>query len=278
MFQRRSDRNGPLAVTVREGHWPTLLLLHGLTGSSTSWVRLARLLSGYRLVIRDLLGFGRSPEPDSLYDLDDRCGALAPLIAEARSVAVVGHSMEVSRARTGSAACGHRYWSAPLPRTLRVARASAGGYRARTSPPEDEPVFAPPRPRRLRGLVHAPPAPAPCGPAVRSRPPRRRREGGTRPHLAVYSRTLDRIVLGGVGGQLMGEVGERVAIVHAKADRTVPLPVLEPIMPLVGRFALVDGDHLALLKQPESVASGSDRVHTGKRIALRLPRAMASRP
>lgn len=69
-----------------------------------------------------------------------------------------------------------------------------------------------------------------------------------------YSRTLDKVVLGGLSWSLPNEVGDRVAIVHADGDRTVPLRVIEPFVPLVRRFVLVDGDHQALLTRPASVA------------------------
>ena len=55
--------------------------------------RTVPLLSDYRLFIPDLLGFRRSPKPDSPYDLDAHCAVLAPLVVETQPSAAVGHSM-----------------------------------------------------------------------------------------------------------------------------------------------------------------------------------------
>ena len=49
------------------GSGKTIVLLHGFLGSSTYWSRLAPLLihAGYRVLAIDLLGFGKSPKPET---------------------------------------------------------------------------------------------------------------------------------------------------------------------------------------------------------------------
>lgn len=75
-----------------------LVLIHGLAGAGSSWRRVAERLSDrYRVLVPDLLGFGRSPWPDIAYSLDDHLAAIERLI-EARGLAearlgIGGHSM-----------------------------------------------------------------------------------------------------------------------------------------------------------------------------------------
>ena len=50
------------------GAGPTILLLHGFTGSSEDWLPLLPMLpEGYRYIIPDQRGHGRSPNPDDSY-------------------------------------------------------------------------------------------------------------------------------------------------------------------------------------------------------------------
>ena len=251
----RRDLERPLAVTVRESPGPTLLLLHGLTGSSPSWMRLAPLLRGYRLTIPDLLGFGRSPKPDSAYDLDAHCGALAALVAATQPAAVVGHSMGAIVAMgllqrhpaigAGVLVCPALYESraqalAVIEQAPRLQRMTLRSPRLAHVICEAScmlrPLLRPVAPLFARDL---PPAVA---------------KAGLDHTWSSYSRTLDLIVLGGLGWPLVREVGDRVTIVHADDDRTVPARVIEPYVRLVRRFVLVNGDHEALLTRPDSVA------------------------
>lgn len=65
---------------------PPLVLLHGLASSSRYWLPYARLLGGRRLVLPDLLGFGRSPKPAaSDYTPADHVAALAAALEQLRS-------------------------------------------------------------------------------------------------------------------------------------------------------------------------------------------------
>lgn len=80
------------------GRAPPLLLLHGIGGASSAWVPAARILAARRRVlIPDLLGFGRSPWPDAGYRLGDHLDAVGALL-ERRGLGdgpidVAGHSM-----------------------------------------------------------------------------------------------------------------------------------------------------------------------------------------
>ena len=73
----------------------TLLLAHGLFGSSTNWRAIARELStDYRVLVVDLRNHGNSPHRPSM-TYQDMAGDLALLISEQvrGKVAVCGHSM-----------------------------------------------------------------------------------------------------------------------------------------------------------------------------------------
>ena len=78
----------------------TVVLLHGLGRSGQVWEFLAGKLHGtgkFRVVVFDLLGFGRSPKPVWMkYTVDDHAHAVAASLRAARPkgpVILVGHSM-----------------------------------------------------------------------------------------------------------------------------------------------------------------------------------------
>jgi 3-oxoadipate enol-lactonase len=63
------------------GRGPTLLLLHGIGSSATSWERqFARLASEYALIAPDLRGYGDSPDPSGTPSLDAVADDLAALL------------------------------------------------------------------------------------------------------------------------------------------------------------------------------------------------------
>ena len=65
----------PLFVERWGEHGPTVVFLHGIGGSSRYWRGLAAGSDGNRATAPDLLGFGRSPWPESArYDMDDHLG------------------------------------------------------------------------------------------------------------------------------------------------------------------------------------------------------------
>jgi pimeloyl-ACP methyl ester carboxylesterase len=74
----------------------TILFIPGFTGSHRTWDRHFQALgSEYRLVLVDLLGFGKSPKPDIAYKLNDHLDALEETLSErrGRAIHVVGYSM-----------------------------------------------------------------------------------------------------------------------------------------------------------------------------------------
>lgn len=79
---------------------PTIVMLHGYTGSKENWYRLARALKGrYRIVIPDLPGWGRSErKPDADYGYVAQSRRVADFLTEREvsngaPVVLLGHSM-----------------------------------------------------------------------------------------------------------------------------------------------------------------------------------------
>lgn len=75
---------------------PTLVFLHGIAGSTASWGAPFRALAGsHRVLLVDLLGFGRSPKPAVDYSLHDHLDALDHTLTSLGVVrpVIVGHSM-----------------------------------------------------------------------------------------------------------------------------------------------------------------------------------------
>ena len=75
------------------------MLLHGLVGSSSYWGAAYDVLAeSHRLVVPDLLGFGRSPRPEHGYTPDDHVGALVRCLDDLdvyEPAVIVGHSLGV---------------------------------------------------------------------------------------------------------------------------------------------------------------------------------------
>ena len=79
---------------------PTVVFLHGFTGSKENWYRMARALRGrYRLVMPDLPGWGQSErKPDADYSYLAQSERVAEFIRaldgrKGRPVVLIGHSM-----------------------------------------------------------------------------------------------------------------------------------------------------------------------------------------
>src|SRR5690606_38775164 len=77
---------------------PTVVMLHGFTGSKENWYPLARELGGrYRLLIPDLPGWGESErKPGAAYGFPEQAANVAAFIRAAspgRPVVLLGHSM-----------------------------------------------------------------------------------------------------------------------------------------------------------------------------------------
>ncbi len=73
----------------------TLVLIHGITSSSLSWIRVApRLATHARVIAVDLKGHGDSDRPVTGYRLEDQASEVSGLCRALRlpSIAVIGHS------------------------------------------------------------------------------------------------------------------------------------------------------------------------------------------
>lgn len=77
---RRLD--GPLAAWQVGERGPVVIALHGLGESSRYWgPALPALAADHRVVVMDLLGFGRSPWPELGYTVEHHAGAVAETLA-----------------------------------------------------------------------------------------------------------------------------------------------------------------------------------------------------
>lgn len=89
---RGVEHRGSLAARVL-GDGPPVVLLHGLVGSGVYWGgAFDAIADRHRLVVPDLLGFGRSPRPAHGYTAQDHVAALVACLDEVGAVgaAVVG--------------------------------------------------------------------------------------------------------------------------------------------------------------------------------------------
>jgi len=95
-----------LHIGVDRGQGTPVVLLHGLGRSHIVWHHLVGLLcpadqpasgQSYRVLVPDLLGFGRSPKPEwPAYNVDDHARSVIAALQHARlggPVILVGHSM-----------------------------------------------------------------------------------------------------------------------------------------------------------------------------------------
>lgn len=88
----------PLHVEEYGSSGAPVVLLHGLGASSSLWEQIAESLAyDHRVVVPDLLGFGRSPWPAVEYSLSDHLTALERLIEDyglsSEEFDIAGHSM-----------------------------------------------------------------------------------------------------------------------------------------------------------------------------------------
>jgi pimeloyl-ACP methyl ester carboxylesterase len=90
------DIHGERLAYYDEGQGETLLLIHGMAGSSQTWREiLPRLAKRYRVIAPDLLGHGQSAKPRTDYSLGAFAVGLRDLLDElgVQSVTIVGHSL-----------------------------------------------------------------------------------------------------------------------------------------------------------------------------------------
>ncbi|MBW9215906.1 alpha/beta fold hydrolase [Mumia sp. zg.B53] len=111
------------------GEGPALLLLHGLSCDSTTWLPVAeRLAERFTVVIPDLLGHGESDKPRADYSLGGYANGMRDLLTylEIDRVTVVGHSLG------GGVAMQFAYQYPD--RTERICLVATGGLGTEVSP------------------------------------------------------------------------------------------------------------------------------------------------
>lgn len=91
---RRSPSPPPLLYTKELGTGDrTLVFLPGVGGTTRYWEsRVAPLAGARRLVLVDLLGFGKSPKPWIRYTVDRHVAELRRVLGERGTLTLVGHS------------------------------------------------------------------------------------------------------------------------------------------------------------------------------------------
>lgn len=76
------------------GDKPTIVMLHGLGGTTRYWSSMLDFsATGREVVLVDLLGFGDSPKPYFRYTQDRHLHALIPVLSEIEDMVLVGHSL-----------------------------------------------------------------------------------------------------------------------------------------------------------------------------------------
>ncbi|HSB88130.1 MAG TPA: alpha/beta fold hydrolase, partial [Ilumatobacteraceae bacterium] len=96
-LRRRTVRIHGHEVSYRmAGEGPTILLIHGIAGSSTTWrAVMPALAENFRVIAPDLLGHGHSAKPRGDYSLGAYASGIRDLLAvlgEER-VTLIGHSL-----------------------------------------------------------------------------------------------------------------------------------------------------------------------------------------
>ncbi len=246
----------PLNVVVRRGPGPSVLLLHGLTASHASWMRVAEELDRFCLIIPDLLGFGESPKPHGNYDLDAHCSALAVTVQEHRPVLVAGHSM------------GAVIALGLLERHPDLIQSGVLVSPAVYSSREHAAASMREAPLLQRALVRSPrlaqavcmtvcmlrPMLRPFAPLLARDLPAEVARAGLDHSWESYSKSIEGIVLADLIPGLLERVEQPVTVVHGRSDLTVPLANIEELGALVQKLTVIEGDHEAILKNCGPIA------------------------
>ena len=241
---------------------PPILLLHGLVGSGRYWGgAYDRLADTHRLIVADLLGFGRSPKPPTGYGPDDHARAVIgcldalqidePVVIGAHSL---GSLVAIRLADTfpdrvsAVVAFGPPIYPDPATARRRVARTGAMARLFVASPFAhaacrwvcDHRALA----ARLSVWSH-PQLPAPVA------------ADGVAHTWASYSETLQRMILAAEAHRWLDDIAIPVHLVAGRSDRIVDLSFLSA---LAASHARVDldvwpGRHDLPLAQPERCAA-----------------------
>jgi len=249
---------------------PTVVFLPGI-GGTTSYYRdrVLPLAADHRLVLVDLLGFGRSPKPRVRYDLERHVAELRRVLAGRGRLTIVGHSLGARVAVAYAARYPEdveRLVLVSLPhfesRSEALAQVRRGGWRRRVIASRQLApvgrVVANGLPRAVvRQLAPELPADVVLGTRMAS----------TR---ALTSSLWDAVLEHDLGAEIDRVPGRiPVTLLHGDADGTAPLAGAEAAVvrrPDWELRVLPGVDHHPLLRDAESVL----RAAAGARPALRL--------
>lgn len=207
-------------------------------------------------MVPDLLGFGDSPKPNALYDLDCHLDALEAVVERYQPTAVVGHSMGAIIAlgamkRWPSISAGVLVSPAVF-ESRKQARLAMRGAPILHQATLRSRLLARAMCETVCMLRPALQRVAPI--LVRDLPPEVVRAEFDHTWQS-YSRSMDHLVLAGLVPGLLRQLGDRVCVIHGRQDETVPLSLVQRLAPLAGRMVVIEGSHLALLRNPKAVAA-----------------------
>lgn len=262
----------PLLHVQEHGRGGTpLVLLHGLAGAGSSWsLVVPELARDRRVLLPDLLGFGRSPWPDVAYTVDDHLAAIERLLTE-RGIGngpfdLAGHSMGAVlaaelAARGPNRVRGLALVSLPLFRSADAVRVHAAGMgplaRLTVTGHWIAGALCATMCALRPVLTFLAPHFAPHVPADVAR-------DALRHNFASYSRSLRSVIVRHRPDAALRALSDRpVLFLHGDADRSAPLaPVRELVEHARGwRLRVVPGaNHYLPIERPRLVAAGLREV------------------
>ncbi len=249
MFRRRADaahNTQRVALFARErGSGDPLVLLHGLASSGRYWGDMLPLAERYRVLVPDLLGFGRSPKPPKgEYTAADHVAALRPALRSRVTAPfhLLGHSL-------GSLVALH--YAVAFPEDVRtlvlVSLPVVGGcawghgkdgrmgrwHRFSVHTPAGTTLFG-------AGMRAAAPLWSALGPRLRrDTPPDAVRDAlaGT---WTSYWRSLEAVVYRTDVPSLIGRVQAPVRLIHGVEDRIAPVAAVRALTAAHAQISLVE--------------------------------------
>lgn len=254
-----------LSAKEYDGDGPPLVLLHGLGGAGSMWVPVAERLAGRRrILIPDLLGFGRSPWPDAEYSVDDHLAALEAMLAEhglrQGPLDIAGHSLGAILAAELAAR--------NLGRVRRLALVSLPYFRSETEARDHVArmgilarltVAGHPLARLLcRGMCALRPALRSLAPRVAPHVPADVARDALMHDFTSYSRSLRSVIVDHRPDAALRKLaGGPVLLLHGGADRSAPLENVRTLVRSVPEWGLevvASGGHYLPLERPGRVA------------------------
>ncbi|GAC1345552.1 MAG: hypothetical protein NVSMB29_19820 [Candidatus Dormibacteria bacterium] len=265
------EQSGPLALRLLGESGPPVVMLHGLGGSGRAWGHAYDSLGERnRLVLPDLLGFGRSARPATGYTLEAHADAVAASLDELsidQPAVIVGHSFGALVAvtlarRRPELTSGLVLISPPIYRSASEAHAFAHGAFSRV-----ERVIATPNPfaeRLCRNLCgRRPGLAARVALFYRNDLPAEIARDGVLHSWESYSESIGELLAARVRPEWIAELALPVAILHGARDRLPDRALLEKIAatsPQI-RFEVIDeADHQVPLAQPGRCLAHIERL------------------